>query len=149
MQHHIALMATVSLQNITPREALDSPTKPTFPSLCRGAARVSHPTKHSQEQKEKGQRWVWKQGYSTGTKFFQSLEPKPGEEINHGHTDKGPTLISDQLSLGHQGGRDRGKGEKDEKMSFVFSNQLKKIHFASIYNTSLRPESVSFSYFNF
>lgn len=55
----------------------------------------------------------------------------------------------DRLSLGHQGGRDRGKGEKDEKMSFVFSYQLRKIHFASIYNTSLRPESVSFSYFNF
>lgn len=113
MQHHIALMATVSLQNITPREALDSPTKPTFPSLCRGAASVSHPTKHSQEQKEKGQRWVWKRGYSTGTKFFQSLEAKPGEEINHGHTDKGPTLIGDQLSLGHQGA---GTGEKVRKM---------------------------------
>lgn len=78
-------------------------------------------------------------------KVLPELGAKAGEEINHGHTDKGPTLIS----VGHQGGRDRGKGEKDKKMSFVFSCQLKKIHFASIYNTSLRPESVSFSYFNF
>lgn len=60
MQHHITLMDTLNLQNVTLREALDPPPKPTFPSVCQGAARVTHPTQHSQEQREEGQRWVWK-----------------------------------------------------------------------------------------
>lgn len=51
------------------------------------------------------------------------------------------------------GTKEAGTGEKvrriKKKISFVFSNQLKRIHFASTNTTSLSVESVSFSCFLF
>lgn len=69
------------------KKSLNTFTKHIFPSLCQAATRVSYTTEHMSKRK-RGQRQMWKQGYSIGTKSIQETEPKTGLETNYRHAYK-------------------------------------------------------------